>query len=318
MSEKILLEKRIGVLLGGDSSERKVSLKSGTAIYQALKAIGLDVVKLDVKKNPSEMIKKAGIDMAFIALHGHGGEDGTIQEILEDLQIPYTGSDPYGSLNAFDKVKTKMLFEKNRISMPRYQVITAADWKEKVALLKFPLFIKPVDNGSSIGVHMVSTIDDLEKKLAAVFLSHDRYLAEERIVGREITVGILGDKALPIVELKPKNDFYDFRAKYTVGKTRYIVPASFPEKDYQRYQRVALKTHHALGARDFSRIDMMIDEKGKEYVLELNSIPGFTETSLLPKAAKKEGFSFGDLCQEILTLAVRRTNGSQKKTKKKS
>jgi D-alanine--D-alanine ligase len=275
-------------------------------------------VKLDVKNDPPAILKRAKIDLAFIALHGHGGEDGAIQRTLEQLAIPYTGADARASLNAFDKARTKKILEKAKIPMPRSVIVSKDNWRAKAKTLSFPVFIKPVDNGSSIGVHMIATMPQLEKKMSAVFMLYDRYIIEERIVGREITVGVLGSKALPIIELCPRNQFYDFRAKYTAGKTRYLIPAKFPEKQYTKYQRLALKTHRVLGVRDFSRIDMMIDAAGRPYVLELNSIPGFTATSLLPKAARYDGLTFNGLCEHILELALRRYNGSQKKKKKKS
>jgi D-alanine-D-alanine ligase len=315
---KRLRDYKIGVLLGGESSERKISLKSGSAIYEALKKDDFNVVKVDVKNRPEQIIKKAQIDMAFIALHGHGGEDGYIQQVLEKLQIPYTGSAARASLNAFDKACTKAILKRAQIDFPKSIIVTADTWQKEVLKLELPVFMKPVDNGSSIGVHMASSMEELEKKMAAVFLLYDRYIIEQRIDGREITIGILGKKALPIIELRPSNAFYDFRAKYTAGKTRYLIPAKFPASAYKKYQKIALKTHCALGAQDFSRVDMIIDQRGKAYVLELNSIPGFTATSLLPKAAQCDGIEFAPLCEHILELALRRYNGTKKTKKKKS
>jgi D-alanine-D-alanine ligase len=314
----VLVNQKIGILLGGDSSERKISLKSGTAIYEALKEAGLNVVKIDVKKDAELRIRKANIDVAFIALHGHGGEDGTIQRLLEELGIPYTGSDAVSSLNAFDKARTKQILKRNKIPFPESVVVDKSSWRRHSQRFQFPVFIKPVDNGSSIGVHMIESFEELEKQMSAVFLLYDRYIIEERIEGREITIGVLDHKPLPIVELRPQSKFYDFRAKYTAGKTRYVVPARFTDDHYKQYQRLAVKTHKALGARDFSRVDMMIDKDGKAYVLELNSIPGFTATSLLPKAARCAGFEFAMLCEQILELALRRSNGAQETKKKKS
>lgn len=316
MNQKVR-EYKIGVLFGGSSSERKISLKSGAAVYDALKKANFNVVKIDVKNRPEEILKKARIDMAFIALHGQGGEDGSIQNLLEALCIPYTGSDARASFNAFDKSMTKEILKRAKIPSPNSVVVTAQNWKKEVKKLSFPVCIKPVDNGSSIGVHMSSSFTDLEKKMAAVFLLYDRYIIEERIEGREITVGVLGTKALSIVELRPSNAFYDFRSKYTPGKTRYLIPAKFSAPEYKKYQKLALATHCALGAQDFSRVDMIIDSGGKPYVLELNSIPGFTATSLLPKAAHYEGLHFAALCEHILELALRRYNGTKKTKKKK-
>ncbi len=311
-----LASRKIGVLLGGDSNEREISLLSGEAIFCALYDCGLNVVKIDVANNPQRTIKKEGIDIAFIALHGRGGEDGTIQRLLDELNIPYTGSDAVSSFNTFDKIKTKEILKLNKIPTPDFKIVNNNNWEKEVLNFSFPLFIKPVDDGSSIGVFLINSYQELKQKLNSVFKLYDIYMIEERIEGREITVGILNNRALPIIELRPKNVFYDFNAKYTSGKTDYLVPASFPMRDYKYYQKIALKTHKALGARDFSRIDIMVDKKGRPFVLELNSIPGFTQLSLLPKAAKNIGIDFDKLCISILKSALRRSFHGRKKEKK--
>ena len=311
-----LTQKKIGVLLGGDSHERAISLLSGNAIFNALQDAGMNVVKIDVDKDPRQTLEQARIDCAFIALHGRGGEDGTIQQVLEELHIPYTGSDARSSLNAFDKIRTKRILQKHNIPTPRFAVVTKENWKKKAEQFQLPLFIKPVDDGSSIGVFLISSYAALEEEMRRAFTVYDVYLIEERITGREITVGILHNRALPIIELRPKNTFYDYHAKYTAGKTEYLVPASFSDRDYKRYQKVAVDTHRVLGARDFSRVDMMIDEHGNPFVLELNSIPGFTQLSLLPKAAHQSGINFGQLCIDIVQSALGRSVHGRKKKKK--
>ena len=313
-----LLYKKIGVLLGGDSHERAISLLSGNAVFNVLQDAGMNVVKIDVEKNPRQVIEKAHIDCAFIALHGRGGEDGAIQHVLEEMRIPYTGSDVRSSLNTFDKIRTKRILLKHKIPTPRFAIISKENWEKKVEYFQFPLFIKPVDDGSSIGVFLISSCAELKKELRHVFKLYDVYLIEERITGREITVGIFENRALPIIELKPKNTFYDYHAKYTAGKTEYLIPAAFPPRDYKRYQKIALDAHRVLGARDFSRVDMMVDDEGKPFVLELNSIPGFTQLSLLPKAAKNSGIDFDRLCIRIVQSALRRSVHGRKKKKKSS
>ncbi|MBU1864160.1 MAG: D-alanine--D-alanine ligase [Candidatus Omnitrophica bacterium] len=311
-----LIRKRIGVLLGGNSSERKISLLSGTAVHNALKQKGLDVVNVDIQNGFESVIEKANIDVAFIALHGHGGEDGVIQRVLERLKIPYTGSGVQASSNAFNKKRTKQILKKKNIPTPVSFLINKKNWLKKIANIQLPVFIKPIDNGSSIGVYLIESFDTLKSTLRSVFRLYDEYLIEECIIGREITIGILGNRALPIIELKPKNAFFDFNAKYTKGKTEYIIPAPLRKSDAARYRRLALATHRALGARDFSRVDIMLDYEGNPYVLELNSIPGFTATSLLPKAAHEAGLDFSTLCLSLLTIALKRGLYGKKKYSK--
>lgn len=298
--------RRIAVLMGGNSSEREISLLSGGAIYKALENEGIDVTAIDVNENIREQISESGCDTAFIALHGKGGEDGRIQTILEHMQIAYTGSGPEASLNAFDKECTKRILFESKIPQPSYVVVHSDDWERKVEEIRFPVFIKPLQNGSSIGVYRCRNKTECAHYFSTIFKSEQMYLVEEEIRGREITVGILGKEALPIIELKPSNDFYDYNAKYTAGKTEYLIPAQFPTERYAYFQNLALATHQALGARDFSRVDMMVDTNEEAYVLELNSIPGFTATSLLPKAAQCAGVSFGELCKNILKMAIQR------------
>ncbi|MDD5084559.1 MAG: D-alanine--D-alanine ligase [Candidatus Omnitrophica bacterium] len=302
--------RRVGVLLGGDSSEREISVRSGRAIACALAGVGVDVVEIDTKSSPREEIRKHDIEIAFIALHGKGGEDGRIQKILEELGIPYTGSDAVSSEQAFDKGETKKIFMMKGVPTPNFCVVSKNDWQEKIQSLRFPVFVKPLRDGSSIGVFMVEEPGGLEASLELEFAKYSRLLIEERISGRELTVGILGEDALPVIELLPKRPFYDYEAKYTKGLTEYVVPARLGRYYGDLVREIALRAHRALALRDFSRVDIFLDSAGQPYVLEANSIPGFTETSLLPKAARASGIDFPNLCLTILDLCWRRTKGA--------
>lgn len=298
----------VGVLAGGDSSERKISLRSGRAVTQGLARSGFDVLAIDPKDRQGTKNQLSQIDVAFIALHGHGGEDGKIQKLLERAGVPYIGSGPRESLLAFDKVKAKRIFERSGIPTPPWRVFRRQEWR---AMRKFPapFFVKPVANGSSIGVFLVEDFDVSAEKIMRAFRQYPVLLAEKQIVGREFTVGILADRALPVIELRPKRQFYDYTAKYTRGMTEYRVPAPIPDAWRRRFQQVALEVNRILGLRDLCRVDLMTDASGNPFVLEANTIPGFTELSLLPKAARKAGISFDELCQRLVRLAWKRRNG---------
>jgi len=301
---------KIGVLMGGTSSERSISLKSGNAIVQALKRQSCDVRSLDLSEDEEtaimEQIKGASIDVAFIALHGSWGEDGTIQSVLDKMGIPYTGSDEGSSKKAFDKITAQNLFKGNEISIPAYVTIDRAHQNEHMSAVQdlgLPLVIKPSREGSSMGITIVEVMKDLPSALDRAWEFDQHALAERYIKGRELTVGILGDKALPVVEICPSRPYFDFDAKYTKGLTEYIVPAQLPAPLADQIRECALKAHRLLGCADFSRVDFMLDENNAYYVLELNTIPGFTETSLLPMAAAQTGIDFDHLCLNILEFA---------------
>ncbi len=297
---------RVSVLCGGTSSERAVSLRSGRAVLAGLKRAGFNARSLDPKHWSRIQKPLRESDVIFLALHGTGGEDGVMQRKLEQLGVPYIGSGAKASFTAFDKVLSKKVFEKKGIPTPRGVVVPSPNWKRKLSKLTFPLFAKPVAEGSSVGVFEIEDLAQNAEKLRKSVKRFGRLLVEEKIRGREFTVGILGAKALPVIELCPKRSFYDYRAKYTKGMTVYKVPARIPKALAAKLQRTGLAVHKALGLRDFSRIDMMVDEKGNPFVLEANSIPGFTELSLLPKAARAGGISFEDLCARLVEFAVRR------------
>jgi len=305
---------RIGVLMGGPSSEREVSLKSGEAVYQSLRAQGQEVVAIDIKTDDwwenHKIIQEADIDIAFIALHGNFGEDGQIQTILEQMNISYTGSGPIASRLAMDKILSRRIFQDKDISVPRYVVLNEKVDREHLCIisqgLQLPLVVKPATQGSSIGLSIIETEEQLKQAAEHAFIFGDRIIIEEYIPGREITVGILGDSALPVIEIVPQNKFYDYEAKYKPGKSNYVVPADLPVQVSVKAQSIAQAAHTHLGCSGFSRVDMRLSTDNIPYVLEVNSIPGLTSTSLLPKAAKVAGIDFAQLCMRILRLAYER------------
>jgi len=310
-----IAKKRIGVLMGGPSCERDISIRSGTAVHRALKNKGLDAVPIELGPSSTmngynemvqQKIRSSNPDVVFIAIHGEFGEDGRVQEILEDMNMPYTGSRVNASRLGMDKVRSKEVFKLHNIPMPRYIVIDKeafdpnANPEVYFKKLGAKVVAKPSDEGSSIGLAIVDSEKDFYKALKTAFKYSDRVIVEEYIEGREITVGILKNKALPIVEIVPKKRFFDFEAKYKKGLTEYKVPADIGKKEYDVSQDIALMAHNALGARVFSRVDMILSRKGGPLVLEVNTIPGLTEMSLLPKAAKAMGIDFGELILKIL------------------
>ncbi|MGE5197511.1 MAG: D-alanine--D-alanine ligase [Deltaproteobacteria bacterium] len=301
---------RIGILMGGPSTEREISLKSGKAVCDSLIRAGLDAVGIDISTDSAQenarLIKSCDLDCVFIALHGRFGEDGQIQGILDGLNIPYTGSGAPASKLAMDKVASLGIFEINGLKVPRYRVLEMIsynpNWKMH-ARLRFPLVIKPATHGSSIGLSIVDDPKELDKAVDLAFSFDPRVIVQEYVAGRELTVGILDDRALPVIEIIPKKRFFDYEAKYQPGMTDYIVPAQLEEETAYRVQRVALAAHGLLGCFGCSRVDMIIDKDEDAYLLEINTIPGLTQTSLLPKAAKVAGIDFVQLCLTLIELA---------------
>jgi len=298
---------RIGVLAGGPSNERDISLRSGKAVHEALLAEGLDSIFLDVKNDIKEIIEKSCIDVAFIALHGRFGEDGTVQKMLEDAGIPYTGSGVEASLAALDKVASKDLFIRNHVPVPRHTVLIKGRFcPDDYNKLGMPIVVKPHLEGSSIGLSIVRDKNFLQDAIDKAFEYGDKVILEEYIDGRELTVGILNDEALPVIEIVPKNKVYDYDAKYKDSDTKYLVPAPILENISIEARRLGLLAHKTLGCRSFSRVDMMMTPLGDIFVLEVNTIPGMTERSLLPKAAQATGLRFSSLCVKILEDAVKK------------
>lgn len=301
---------RVGVLMGGPSSERQISLKSGQAVCAGLSQAGCENVAIDILSDDvkacRQQIAEAAIDCAFIALHGRFGEDGQIQQVLESMGIPYTGSGSSASRLAMDKEASRMLFEKAGLTVPRGVSLgrqEAAVISERVNDLGLPLVVKPVCGGSSIGLSIVESLSGLGPALQQAFDLDARVVVEEYVRGRELTVAILDDRALPVIEIIPKNRFFDFQAKYQPGMTEYKVPAELDTGVAAACQAAALAAHRALGCSGCSRVDLILDAANRIYVLELNNIPGMTQTSLLPKAARLEGMDFSGLCLRLLELA---------------
>jgi D-alanine-D-alanine ligase len=293
----------ITVMLGGPSAEREVSLRSGAAVAKALRTLGHRVHELDVVAKC--WVLPGRTDVVVLALHGTYGEDGTVQRQLEELGVPYTGCDSVASRIAFDKVLTKKRLVAAGVPTPRFAVLSAAApaWP---AGWQPPVVLKPVRQGSSVGLRFVNRLDEWDAALANALRYDSEVLMEERIVGRETTVGILADEPLPVVEVRPKQGAYDYRNKYTPGNTDYLCPAPFLPVVTERLQAAGLAAFRAVGGRDFGRVDIMVTEAGDAWVLEVNTLPGMTETSLLPKAAAAAGLSFAELCQRMVDLARRR------------
>lgn len=298
--------KKVAVLMGGLSKEREVSLRSGKAVAGALRKKGHDVTEIDADARVIDKLKTAKPEAAFIALHGKFGEDGTIQGILEWLRIPYTSPSVSTSALCHDKVWTKSVLRSLSLRLSPEMVFRRHDdvdlWLKKfdMAPLEFPVIVKPSCEGSSIGIRRVYKRGDLKGALREGIVSDEVLLVEELIEGREITVGILNGKALPIVEVRPKSGFYDFKSKYTPGQTEYLVPAPLDDLFREELQASCEHIYSFLKLEGAVRMDFMLNEKGESYFLEVNTIPGMTETSLLPKAAACAGLSFEDLCEEIL------------------
>jgi D-alanine-D-alanine ligase len=299
MSRKL----NITVMLGGPSAEREVSLRSGAAVARALRSLGHEITELDPRTPDWKLPPKT--DVVFLALHGTYGEDGTVQKQLDMLGVPYTGCGAESSRVAFDKVLTKQSCL--QAGVPTARFLTAhtpeAPFPNDFSL---PLVVKPTRQGSSVGLQFVDRPEDWLGALADALRFDSEVLVEEKIVGREATVGILDGKALPVVEVCPKNGSYDYGHKYTPGATEYFCPADFGEATAKRIQAAALGAFKAVGGRDYARVDVMVRGDGSPVVLEVNTLPGMTETSLLPKAAAAAGINFGELCQRMVELAMKR------------
>ena len=295
-----LKNKKIGVLCGGTSSEREISLMSGKAVYEAIKKLGFDVVLIDVDKNVATKLIKERIQIAYVILHGAMGEDGTIQGMLEIMGIAYTGCRVFSSSASIDKIISKKIFEYAKIPTAKWFTI---EKNKPFDMPKFPVVVKPASQGSAIGVSIVKNKKEFKKAVKLAFSFEDRVLVEQYIKGMEITVGVLNGKPLPVIEIVPKGKFYDFKSKYTLGQSTHIIPARLPNKVLKKAQDIALKIFSEFMCNGICRVDMIVDKKNSIYVLELNTLPGMTKTSLFPDAAKYIGMSFENLVLEILKSA---------------
>jgi D-alanine-D-alanine ligase len=295
----MLTDKRIGVLMGGISAEREVSLRSGSAIYNALKGLGYNAFSIDVGSDICDVLDKGEIETAFLALHGGYGEDGSIQGMLEVLGIPYTGSGVLASALAMDKEASKKVFLYHGIPVPLFEVLTK-EHRAKSIEFTLPWVVKPATEGSSVGVSIARDKGNFEKALETAFSFGSRVIVEKYIEGQEIHIGILNGRVLGGVEVRPSLEFYNYEAKYTAGLTEYVLPPEIAAETYEMAKMTALSAHMALGCRGATRVDLRLNAEGEPYVLEVNTIPGMTETSLLPKIAGLAGFDFPGLIEEIL------------------
>ncbi|MCW8900643.1 MAG: D-alanine--D-alanine ligase [Gammaproteobacteria bacterium] len=298
---------KVAVLMGGWSAEREVSLKSGEAVFKALIEKKVDAHKIDVKRESIfDELKNGHFDRVFIILHGPGGEDGAMQSVLEIMEIPYTGSGVLASAIAMDKLRCKELLQGSGLPTPAYMKLEkTTDMNYVGATLGFPIMVKPTLEGSSIGMSKVNEEADLYKawEIAADF--GDTVLAEQWVHGKEYTVAILGEEALPVIRLETKREFYDYAAKYDDDDTQYHCPCGLNHEEESQLQRLAMAAFNAVGARGWGRVDIMCDEEGKPSVIEINTVPGMTSHSLVPMAAKANNISFEDLVLNILSQTVK-------------
>jgi D-alanine-D-alanine ligase len=305
---------RVAVLKGGRSLERQVSLRSGARVEDALERLGHDVVALDVNHDLISRLRDAAPDVAFIAMHGRDGEDGTVQELLEILDIPYTGSGVLACVRATDKVLAKHLMIEAGIPTPEFFAFSETAFRELGAAdalpaieerLDFPIVVKPSSQGSALGIKFARNAADVPAALVAAFSYDSRVLLERHVDGRDLAVSILDGEPLPVVEAVPTGDgFYDFEARYEIGRTEFVCPAELPDGVTEQAQELALRTYRLLGCSAFGRIDLMLGSDGELTVLEANPIPGLTETSLLPQAAEAARISFDELVGRIVELAL--------------
>ena len=295
---------KVAVLLGGRSAEREVSLKSGGMVLKALRGRGVDAHPFDPAERSLEDLLREKYARAFIALHGRFGEDGTVQGILEWLGIPYTGSGVLASALAMDKLRTKRLWAAEKLPTPAYELLGEhTNFRIAARKLGLPLMVKPASEGSSIGMSKVRVAGKLEEayRLAA---KYDRVvIAEQFIDGIELTCAILGERALPLIKLETPRDFYDYEAKYLADDTRYIVPCGLPARKEQELQELCLAAFRSLGCLGWGRVDLMLNRRGRPFLLEVNTSPGMTDHSLVPMAARAVGVSYEDLCVKILERA---------------
>ncbi len=305
---------RVAVLKGGRSLERQVSLKSGANVEDALERLGHEVHGIDVGHDLVERLRALAPDVAFVALHGRDGEDGTVQELLEVLGVPYTGSRVSACIRCADKVLSKHQMVDAGIPTPDFVAFNETAFKELGAAdalaaieeqLEFPIVVKPADQGSALGIKFARDAAAVPSALVAAFSYSRKVLLERHVEGRDLAVSILDDEALPVLEAVPRDeDFYDFEARYEIGRTEFVCPAQLPDEITERAQALALDTHRLLGCRTFSRVDLMLDGGGGLHVLEVNPVPGMTETSLLPQAAEAAGIGFDALVGRIVDSAL--------------
>jgi D-alanine-D-alanine ligase len=304
------LPKKIAVLMGGPGTEREVSLATGRGVSKALRSLGAEVVEVDVVDKDFQLPGDA--ELAFIALHGTFGEDGQVQQILEDRGVAYTGDGVEASRLAFDKIRSKEKFREHGVNTPEWETLQVF----RRPHMEPPLVVKAPRQGSTVGVYIVKTAEKIKEAVVEAARYDSQLLIEKFVPGRELTVGILGDQALPILEIIPKGGFYDFSNKYPFlnpqagGSAQHVCPAQIGPELTRKIQELALRAHRALGLQVYSRVDVILSESGEPFVLEVNTIPGMTEASLLPEAAAATGINYPDLCVRIIELSRARTGRS--------
>jgi D-alanine-D-alanine ligase len=305
---KGMKKKRIGVLMGGSSTEREISLRTGKAVLKALQTKHYTVKGIDANKLLAQSLLQKKVELAFIALHGKGGEDGTIQGMLEMMKIPYTGSGVLASALAMNKKMTKTILGYHGLPTADFQVIHAGeiertDFHRRIRI-PLPLVVKPIAEGSTIGTSIVTSKRALRRACREAARFDQQVLIEQFIEGTEITTGIVNGEALPVIEIIPRDGFYSYRSKYTPGRTDYIIPARIGKRTASKIQHLSIKAYHALGCEGVARVDLMLSHKRNQpYILEINTVPGMTETSLLPMAAEFTGISFEDLVEQMVLTA---------------
>jgi D-alanine-D-alanine ligase len=309
MMNSYLSGKKIAVLCGGLGSEREVSLRSGSAVLKALRMLGAEAFPIDPRTREFEVPEET--DLVFNALHGTFGEDGGVQEILEERGIPYTGEGVFGSRLAFDKIESKRRFVECGVPTAPYITLSRGDPVD----FDLPYVVKVPSQGSSVGIYVVKEKNEIKTALAKAFVQSDIVLVEKYVSGRELTIGILGDITLPIIEIRPRGGFYSYENKYTWtnrgGAAEHECPARLNSAEAKAAREAALAAHAALGLEIYSRVDLILDENHEPQVLEVNTIPGMTETSLLPEAAAAAGISMAQLCERILSMSLERNLASK-------
>jgi D-alanine-D-alanine ligase len=312
MAKDQRLPKKIAVLMGGPGSERDVSLATGRGVSKALRSLGAEVVEVDVRDEDFALPKD--VELAFITIHGTFGEDGRLQKILEERGVPYTGDGVEASLAAFDKILSKEKFREHNIVTPEWEVVEVG----QRPTISVPLVVKPARQGSTVGVVIVKTASELDSAMAKAGMYDRKLLIEKFVPGRELTIGVLGDQALPILEIIPKGGFYDFNNKYPFlnpqagGGAEHVCPAKIDPNKTKQIQELALRAFRALGLVVYARVDVLLSDSGDPFVLEANTIPGMTEASLLPEAAAAAGINYVDLCARIIALSRARTERSRR------
>ena len=297
---------KVAVFMGGTAAEREISLISGKAVYEALLATGVDAIAVDITTNAIDALNGLTIDRVFNIVHGRGGEDGVLQAVLESLNIPYTGSGVLASALAMDKLRTKLCWQGAGLPTPRWFLLkSAADLDACIAQLGFPVIVKPSKEGSSIGMSKAHNLDELAKALSIAAEFNCDVYAEQWVTGKEYTVAVLNGKALPVIRLETPNEFYDYDAKYRANTTQYHCPAGLSDEKEQELRRLAETACDIIGVSDWGRVDVFIDENNQAQLIEVNTVPGMTDHSLVPMAAKQAGLSFENLVLTILDTSLR-------------